>query len=197
MPGERPTSASFLPQQAAEPKVLMPVMPGTVPLGVPPTWRHCQPTWRRCQPSTGPVGPDFAPRRPARRHRDSDYCTAGGQTVLGPYLSFWTARDDAGPDNGGLWIRPGSHLPAAQARAGEQEQGEGVPLALPAGAAVIMHHLVQHRSGANASRHVRRGWMPQFCARPIVPAGGDDLAAIAVPLRPQHGSLPSGEVQGC
>lgn len=146
-------------------------------------------------------------------HRDSDWCRGLPGVHYVPYISVWIALDDVDEHNGCLRIRPGSHLSrvpwaqhangsgdshslAAGASEAQRDSEEGVmqPLCLKAGAAVIMRDRVEHASGPNASRHVRRAWMPQFSAGEIaVGKGSEQLVGLAIPLQPPVGE---GETEG-
>lgn len=72
------------------------------------------------------------------------------------YVSLWVALDDMTKENGCLVVRP---------LTGSQEERT---LELPRGSAVVMSHLLYHKSGPNKTNFQRRAWMPQFSKGPIL-----------------------------
>ena len=98
-------------------------------------------------------------------HRDSDSL----EETHAPYISIWIALDDMTVDNGCLIV---------------QDRGAPRALEISKGSAVIMSHLVMHKSGENTTRFQRRAWMPQFSKGPIVVPSpkGDVPVSLAIPM---------------
>ena len=101
-----------------------------------------------------------------RWHQDATYFVTEPVTVT----TFWFALEDAGLDNGCLWVQPGGHrgpLRERFVRAGRTTRLEGldptpwpderasVPLPCAAGTLVVLHGLLPHRSAANRSPRSR------------------------------------------
>jgi phytanoyl-CoA hydroxylase len=104
-------------------------------------------------------------------HQDATFLSADPISVVG----FWFALEDATIENGCLWAQPGGHQgPLRQRFEGKGggahgtrfEQLDGtplpvggsrdlVPLETPAGALVVLHGLLPHRSGPNLSAKSR------------------------------------------
>jgi ectoine hydroxylase-related dioxygenase (phytanoyl-CoA dioxygenase family) len=109
--------------------------------------------------------------KPARRgtylpyHQD-----AGTQWSLDrdPYVTIWTALDDSTIANGCVQIIPGSHRLGLLSERGhtitpEQEaiycrEEDSRYLEMKAGEVVLLHNLVLHRSGINATEQPRRAF---------------------------------------
>ncbi|KAK9906490.1 hypothetical protein WJX75_002768 [Coccomyxa subellipsoidea] len=87
-------------------------------------------------------------------HQDSNWLRECDVEVQ-PYLSAWIALDD---------------------------MMEDMMLTIPAGTLVIMSSTLMHSSLPNISNHLRRAWMPQFSARPIVNCKTGVPLALAVLL---------------
>ncbi len=109
--------------------------------------------------------------KPARRGTHLPYHQdAGSQWSLDrdPYVTIWTALDDATIANGCVQIIPGSHrlgllserghtiTPEQEARYCREE--ESVYLEMKAGEVVLLHNLVLHRSGINTTDQPRRAF---------------------------------------
>ena len=114
----------------------------------------------------------------------------------------WCALEDMTLENGCLCVLPGSHLgwtevaagqppalqplPGAPLEAGGHQSGgsAAVPLEVPARTAIVTTDTLLHCSRSNGSRHVRRSWMPQFSAAPLVSRSSGAPVALALPLGP-------------
>lgn len=86
--------------------------------------------------------------------------------------AVWIALDDATLENGCLWVIPGSHRPGVlypvrdqrdsrfdctqEAYGFRYDEGQAVPLELPAGSAVVFDGHLLHRSLPNSGRHGMR-----------------------------------------
>lgn len=98
--------------------------------------------------------------------------------------------------NGCLLVRPGSHLAAADdstpplraaAAAGGGAAGrqpQELVLEVPAGTAILTSDTLLHCSGPNCSAHMRRAWMPQFAAAPLVRRSDGQPVSLALALQP-------------
>ena len=84
-----------------------------------------------------------------------------------PFVTVWTALDDATVANGCMQIVPGSHkhgvinrnhFPSPEEQAQYIVQQEIVDLEAEAGEAILLHNLLLHRSGVNPSPERRRAF---------------------------------------
>ncbi|GIL64650.1 hypothetical protein Vafri_18519 [Volvox africanus] len=122
-------------------------------------------------------------------HRDSDWCRGRQEYEYSPYVSVWVALDDMTADNGALAVLPGSHVASGANGAGDAvSKGRQPPehLFVPAGTAVVFMDTLLHASGPNYSLHMRRAWMAQFSALPILRRIDRQPVALAVPLSVLH-----------
>ena len=104
-------------------------------------------------------------------HRDADsICDVGIRPEDVMYVSIWVALDDMTEENGCLFVRPMTGT------------GDDVALEIPRGSAVLMSHVVHHKSGPNRTKFQRRAWMPQFSRGPIQDADGCQPLGLALPL---------------
>lgn len=132
-------------------------------------------------------------------HHDSQWCRAeeGDEDwVCAPYLSCWVALDDVSEENGTLRMLP---YPPAASHASHRERARAYPprdslaspltddsidsigrlLTMRAGSVVFFSDLVLHCSGPNVSDAVRRAWMPQFSAGPVLRRNGRAVSLTA------------------
>ena len=129
-------------------------------------------------------------------HRDSQWCDNGEDGSNVPYLSCWVALDDVSEENGTLRMLP---YPPAASDATHRERASAYPpmsdlpspmsgdacedcgrlLTIRAGSVVFFSDVVFHCSGPNLSESIRRAWMPQFSAGPIVRADGSPVSLVA------------------
>jgi len=127
-------------------------------------------------------------------HQDSGYVKHGDPTTTHkPYLTCWCTLDDVSIENGTVYVLPHS-------RAGTREQifdhekqdvtndlvgytgdDPGDPVIVPAGSVVAFSSYLFHRSGANTTDAMRRIYLAQYSANPILRPDGD-LWAQAVPF---------------
>ena len=100
-----------------------------------------------------------------------------------PYISVWCALDAATEENGTIYVLPhsraGSRELVAHVRApghhdkvGYTGDDPGVPAILPAGGVAVFSSLVLHRSGSNTSNAMRRAFLSQYSAEPILTEDG-------------------------
>ena len=95
-------------------------------------------------------------------HQDASFLATEPQTVLG----LWFALEDAGVDNGCLWVEPGGQRGPLRERFVQAEgrlqtqplddtpwpaMARAVPLPVPAGTLVVLHGLLPHYSAPNRS----------------------------------------------
>lgn len=113
-------------------------------------------------------------------HRDSDWCR---DQALGSFISIWVALDDVHADNGGLLVRPGTHLRTMTVTDDGPLARKPIPIHLSAGSAVILSDMVAHSSGPNPLQYARRAWMPQFSSSPVVWRSTKDPVSLAIPLQ--------------
>ena len=124
-------------------------------------------------------------------HQDSGYIGHYHR----PYLSCWCALDDMTVENGTVYVLP-------YARAGMQpdelfdhrvEDGSndkvgyhgddpGVAAPVPAGSMVVFSSRTFHRSGPNTTGRMRRVYLAQYSAEPVMNRAGDDYWNQAIPL---------------
>ncbi|GIM08772.1 hypothetical protein Vretimale_12773 [Volvox reticuliferus] len=122
-------------------------------------------------------------------HRDSDWCRDRQEYEYSPYVSVWTALDDMTADNGALTVLPGSHVASDANWCGDGWSKGRQPdeyLFVPAGTVVVFLDTLLHASGPNRSQHMRRAWMAQFSALPILRRIDQQPVALAVPLSVLH-----------
>jgi hypothetical protein len=58
----------------------------------------------------------------------------------------------------------------------------GIPIVEPAGSIAVFSSVTFHRSGANATPHIRRIYLPQYSAEPILTRDGSRHWAMAIPF---------------
>lgn len=112
-------------------------------------------------------------------HQDSGYV----QTPHKPYVTCWCTLDDVTEENGTVYVLPYD-------RAGTRERVEhvkdektndlvgyfgddlGVPIIVPAGSIAVFASTVFHRSGPNTTSGIRRIFLPQYSAAPVLGKDG-------------------------
>ncbi|MCS7048196.1 MAG: phytanoyl-CoA dioxygenase family protein [Verrucomicrobiae bacterium] len=127
-------------------------------------------------------------------HQDSGYVKAGDpQTRHRPYLTCWCTLDDVNEENGTVYILPHSRGGTKNTiYTHTQEQGTndligytgddpGIPVIVPAGSIVAFSSYTLHRSGANRTKRMRRIYLPQYSAEPIITSKGERWG-MAVPF---------------
>ena len=86
----------------------------------------------------------------------------------GSFLQTLTAVDSMGPETGGLWVVPKSHLtghiptPDGHLPAGSFDESAAVPLVLSAGDVALLSPFTVHGSGLNAGSTPRRVFINGF-----------------------------------
>jgi len=122
-------------------------------------------------------------------HQDSGFIDYPHQ----PYLTCWIALDDVSEANGTVYLLP-------YARAGTREvvphvrdektndmigysgADPGDPVVVPAGSIVCFSSTVLHRSGPNTTDHMRRVYVAQYSAEPVLDQDGTRPRHLAEPL---------------
>jgi phytanoyl-CoA hydroxylase len=104
-------------------------------------------------------------------HQDGTFLYTEPQSVIG----FWWALDDCSTSNGCLWAVPGSHALGVRRHFRRKASGEvgtefhpvepddfdltdAVPLEIPKGSLVLLHHALVHFSGGNTSECPRHAY---------------------------------------
>jgi ectoine hydroxylase-related dioxygenase (phytanoyl-CoA dioxygenase family) len=123
-------------------------------------------------------------------HQDSGFIPYAHQ----PYLTCWIALDDVTEENGTVYVLPYS-------RAGTREVVEhvrdeetndmigyfgedpGDPVVVPAGSIACFSSTVFHRSGPNRTDRMRRVYLAQYSAEPILSEDRSRPRHLAEPLR--------------
>jgi len=127
-------------------------------------------------------------------HQDSGYVKHGDpQTTHKPYLTCWCTLDDVTEENGTVYVLPHSragtrdtifdHEPQAKTNdlVGYTGDDPGDPVIAPAGSIVAFSSYLFHRSGANTTPNMRRIYLGQYSATPILKPDGS-LWAQGVPF---------------
>ena len=122
-------------------------------------------------------------------HQDSGYVGYDHQ----PYLTCWYALDDMSEENGTAYLLPFSragtrerqeHIrdPDSKDKVGYFGDDPGIPVIAPAGSIAVFSSVTFHRSGANTSERMRRVYIAQYSAVPLMNEAGTELAGFAEPL---------------
>lgn len=127
-------------------------------------------------------------------HQDSGYVKFGDKkTTHRAYLSCWCALDDVGEENGSVYLLPHSRGGTKNWIADHSRDDEssdlvgytgddpGILVEAPAGSIVAFTSYNFHRSGANEIPEMRRVYLPQYSAEPILRTDGT-IWAQAVPF---------------
>ena len=127
-------------------------------------------------------------------HQDSGYVKhREHQTTHRPYLSCWCALDDVDESNGTVSILPHSRAGTRDEivdhtredrtndLVGYRGDDPGIPVVCPAGSIAAFTSYTLHRSGANTSDDMRRVYLAQYSAEPVLNRSGG-LWALAVPF---------------
>lgn len=109
-------------------------------------------------------------KRPEAK-RDFPWHQDNGYGPIEPlhYLTCWIALEDVAIDNGCIWIQPGTHRQGVvehrQTEVGKQcyfGSDPGMPVPLKKGGMAVFSSLLFHRSTANVSSSVRKGYILQY-----------------------------------
>ncbi len=112
-----------------------------------------------------------------------------------PYLLCWCALDDMTIDNGTIHVLPYQRAKMAPEDLFEHKPEEGtrdmigyygddpgIPILVPAGSILVFSSRLFHRSGSNTTDVLRRAYMAQFSAAPIMNLKGTKLHSKAIPV---------------
>lgn len=122
-------------------------------------------------------------------HQDSGYVGHDHR----PYLSCWCALDDMTEANGTVYLLPYSRAGTRERREHVREEvsndlvgyrgdDPGIPVVVPAGSIAVFSSTTFHRSGPNTTRGIRRVYLAQYSAEPILKADRSGLWGVAEPL---------------
>ena len=125
-------------------------------------------------------------------HQDSGYIGHPHRE----YLSCWCALDDMSEANGTVYMLPYSRA-GVRATAEHQKEEDtndlvgyfgddaGEPVFVPAGSIAVFSSNCFHRSGTNTTDRVRRSYLAQYSAEPILRPADGTLWSQAVPFLPR------------
>lgn len=122
-------------------------------------------------------------------HQDSGYIGYPHK----PYLTCWCTLDDVNEENGSVYILPYSRAGMREMVKHSREEGTndligyfgadpGVPVIVPVGSIAVFSSVCFHRSGPNRTDKMRRIYLPQYSAEPILSEDGSKLRAFAEPF---------------
>lgn len=122
-------------------------------------------------------------------HQDGGYLGFPHQQ----YVTVWAAVDDMSVENGTVWVLPYStvgirslveHIrdPETGDKVGYFGKELGIPAIVPAGSLVVFSSLAFHRSGANTTDRMRRAYVTQYSAKPILRPDSSQPVHLAVPF---------------
>jgi ectoine hydroxylase-related dioxygenase (phytanoyl-CoA dioxygenase family) len=122
-------------------------------------------------------------------HQDSGYIGHDHP----PYLTCWCTLDDVTEENGTVYLLPysragGRHLlphvkdPATNDKVGYFGDDPGIPVIVPAGSIACFSSTVFHRSGFNTTDKMRRIYLAQYSAAPLLKADGSGPWNLAEPF---------------
>lgn len=112
-------------------------------------------------------------------HQDSGYV----QTPHKPYVTCWCTLDDVTEENGTVYVLPYDRA-GTRARVehvkdektndlvGYFGDDPGIPIIAPAGSIAVFSSTVFHRSGPNTTNGIRRIFLPQYSAAPVLGKDG-------------------------
>ena len=122
-------------------------------------------------------------------HQDSGYVGHDHK----PYLTCWIPLDDVDEKNGTVYLLPYNRAgtktrvehridPESHDKVGYFGADSGDPIVCPAGSIAVFASTVFHRSGPNTTDKMRRVYLPQYSAEPIMKADGSALWNLAEPF---------------
>jgi ectoine hydroxylase-related dioxygenase (phytanoyl-CoA dioxygenase family) len=122
-------------------------------------------------------------------HQDSGYVKFSDKTTTHrPYLTCWCPLDDVSESNGTVYLLPHSRGGTSHTIFDHQQEAvtndligytgddPGISLEVPAGSVVAFTSYNFHRSGSNTSPHMRRVYLPQYSAEPMISTTGERWA---------------------
>lgn len=121
-------------------------------------------------------------------HQDSGYVDRDHK----PYVNCWIPLDDVTEENGTVYILPFSRagtrvrvehrpIPNSNDRVGYFGNDSGVPVVAKAGSIAVFSSVSFHRSGANATKQMRRAYSIQFSPETVLDKDGS-LKGLAEPF---------------
>jgi ectoine hydroxylase-related dioxygenase (phytanoyl-CoA dioxygenase family) len=121
-------------------------------------------------------------------HQDSGYIPYAHR----PYLTCWCALDDVNEANGAVYLLPYSRAGTRDVIEHRKDDNSndligysgddpGDPIVVPAGSIACFSSTVLHRSGPNTTSRMRRVYVAQYTAEPILSEDGS---------RPRHQAVP-------
>lgn len=122
-------------------------------------------------------------------HQDSGYVGYPHR----PYLSCWCALDDMTIENGTVYLLNYEQAGTRDWVRHDQEEGthdligyagseEGLAAIVPAGSVVVFSSTAFHRSGANTTENMRRVYLAQYSAEPILKWQSQECLNYAAPF---------------
>jgi ectoine hydroxylase-related dioxygenase (phytanoyl-CoA dioxygenase family) len=122
-------------------------------------------------------------------HQDSGFIEYAHR----PYLTCWIALDDIDEANGTIYVLPYARAGTRDVVAHERDEASndlvgyfgddpGDPMIVSAGSIVCFSSTLLHRSGANTTDHMRRVYVAQYSAEPILNEEGSGPRLLADPL---------------
>jgi ectoine hydroxylase-related dioxygenase (phytanoyl-CoA dioxygenase family) len=122
-------------------------------------------------------------------HQDSGFIDDSHR----PYLTCWIALDDVNEANGTVYLLPYSRAgtrdvvkhtrdEASNDLVGYAGDDPGDPVIVPAGSIACFSSTLLHRSGPNTTDRMRRVYVAQYSAEPILSEDGSQPRRLAVPL---------------
>ena len=128
-------------------------------------------------------------------HQDSGYVKAvDPDTKHQPYVTCWCTLDDVNEENGTVYLLPHSAAgtrdtivphtrdPESNDLIGYTGEDKGITIEVPAGSIVCFSSYNLHSSGSNTTNRMRRVFLPQYAAAPIVNTQTDEQMNLAVPF---------------
>lgn len=124
-------------------------------------------------------------------HQDSGYVGHYHR----PYLSCWCALDDMSVENGTIFVLPYERAgmtsddlfdhvieEGSNDKIGYHGDDPGDPFIAPVGSIAVFSSRTFHRSGSNTTPNMRRCYLAQYSAEPIMNREGTGLWGKAIPL---------------
>ncbi|MCA9109705.1 MAG: phytanoyl-CoA dioxygenase family protein [Planctomycetaceae bacterium] len=122
-------------------------------------------------------------------HQDSGYLGFPHK----PYVTVWAAVDDMTLENGTASVMPFSTIgirtlvehirdPATGDKTGYFGKEPGIPAIVSAGSLVVFSSITFHRSGANTTDRMRRAYVTQYSAEPVINPETNEPMHLAVPF---------------
>ncbi len=128
-------------------------------------------------------------------HQDSGYVKHYDPgTDHAPYVTCWCTLDDVNEANGSVYLLPHSRGgtrgrvithrqdPETNDLIGYDGDDRGIAIEVPAGSVVAFSSYNLHSSGANTTDRMRRVYLPQYAAAPIVNSQTGEQMNLAVPF---------------